>query len=360
MHYGQKAYDTFAQQIPQQPPAVDGFPAQPSHQANSFSSAPSEYTSAYADQHRNNFGNYYNQGYGQTPQDGLPPAAGQQQQRPYMNYNNPSQADAMSQYPQNSRFGGPGGENQNSGHNTPTPGVQGQHQPPTSGPGSNPQSQFYNHQQQYYQNPFYPGYYPYGQGAFSGPGGYGKNSMYSGYPGAFDQHNSSSGGFGQAGHRDNGINTGSEYNRQGAGQGAPGLGGFGGNAHDSFLRGPSGYQGQTSQAYSNPAQTTVPSGADDLKTPYGEAKVGAGGPSPALSGARPGSAANNGNQGGQNGLPPQTGAGGYNNGYPHSLHNSYGATGQHSSYSSYQNNAFGYYGGGGQQQHRGGWGGNYH
>ncbi|UNI21148.1 RNAPII degradation factor, variant 2 [Purpureocillium takamizusanense] len=398
----QAPFDSYATQT-SQPPAQ-----QP---AGAFSSAPSDFSNYYtANQQDRNPYNYYGQQYGAQQgahgQHDGPPS----QQRPFGGY---GQADNLSQYPQSGamhgqpRFSG-SAESQNSGHSTPNPtaqsqqqqqqqpqpqsqqsqqGQQGQQQQAAQqpqqqgGPGAQPQShgQYPGYSHPYYSNPYYHQYYSgYGQGGF---GPYGKGGMYGQpygvSPNAPYDHTSSPGAFGPSSlHRESGLGSGlGDYGRAGSGQAGnqPGLGGssFGG-AHDSFARGASSFQSQ-GQGFSSQTQPAAGGSTDDLK-PFGDAKTGSG-PSPALGGGpRPGSATNTAPSG-QTGLPPpQTSQmGGAYGGYPshlqgHSLHGS-GAYGmgagaganQHGSspYGSYgQGFSSGYYGG--QQQQRGGWGGNYH
>ncbi len=151
-------------------------------------------------------------------------------------------------------------------------------------------------------------------------------------------------------------------------QGLTGSSAFGG-AHDPFARG--SYPAQNQQHY-NANQGAQGGSGDDLK-PFGDSKT-ANGPSPSLSQAgRPGSANNT--AAGSGLPPPQSQQGGYP-GYPthlqQQLHggqaSSYGGLGgtgghqaagqahQSSQYGGYQ--GFGGYNYGNNQQ-RGGWGGNY-
>lgn len=402
----QKPLDPFSQQAtPAAQPPHDSFPAQtsqpPSQQpGGAFSSAPSDYSSYYTanQQDRNPYNTYYGHHFAQQQgahgqQDSVPG-----QQRPFGGYNASQQADNLSQYPQSGagihnqpRFGAGGSDAQNSGHTTPNPTTQAQHQQQqgATAPGSQPQShaaqQYPGYNHPYYSNPaYYQHFYSaYGQGGF-GPYG-GKGGMYGQpygmSPNAPFDHANSPASFGQSSlHRDSGAGSGlGDYSRTGAGQGggAPGLGGSSfGSVHDSFARGASSFQSQ-GQSFGNQAQPGNASSNDDLK-PFGESKTGSG-PSPSIGGARPGSAtAANNAPAGQSGLPPpqtsQMGAGAYA-GYPNHLqgHNVHGSTGygmggaaganQHGNtpYASYGQGGFGsggYYGGGQQQQR--GWGGNYH
>lgn len=378
--------------MPASQPPFDNFStptSQPQTQqpGAAFSSAPSEYSSYYtAGQHDRNPYNYYGQQFGQQQgAQGQPDNAGSQQ-RGFGGYNTSQQADSLSQYPQSGmhnqpRLGSGAADAQNSGNNTPNPTSQPQQpQQQQTGPGSQPQShgqQYPGYNHPYYSNPYYHQYYSgYGQGSF-GPYG-GKNGMYGQpYGGAPYDHASSPGAFNQSsGHRDSGIGSGlGDYGRGNAAQGAsqPGLGGSSSfsSMHDSFARGSSAFQSQT-PSFSGQNQPGSNASTDELK-PFPDSKA-ASGPSPALGGARPGSATNNGPG---TGLPPPQGSqmGGAYGAYPghlqsHGVHGNsgYGMGGaaggnQHGNnpYGSYGQGfgSGGYYGGGGQQQ-RGGWGGNYH
>ncbi|PNY29143.1 Uncharacterized protein TCAP_00938 [Tolypocladium capitatum] len=413
-----KPADPFNQQTtPVSQPPFDNFAAQatqPQAQlpAGALSSAPSDYSNYYtANQQERNPYNFYGQQYsGQQgahgQHEGVP-----SQQRPFGGYN--AQSDNLSQYPQSGtihnqpRFGG-SSDSHNSGHSTPNPAAQTQQQqqgqqtqqaaqqqaqqqaqqPQQQGaPGTQPQShgqqQYPNYNHPYYSNPYYHQYYSgYGQGGFAP---YGKGGMYGQpygvSPNAPYDHSSSPGTFGPSSlHRNSGLGSGlgDAYGRAGSGQAGsqPGLGGssFGG-AHESFARGASSFQSQ-GQSFNSQTQPPVSGSTDDLK-PFGDGKA-ASGPSPSLGGGpRPGSATNNAPSG-QSGLPPpQTSqmGGGYG-GYPshlqgHGLHGSgaygmgagAGGASQHGStpYGSYgQGFGSGGYYGDGQQQQRGGWGGNYH
>ncbi|OAA36545.1 UBA-like protein [Beauveria brongniartii RCEF 3172] len=400
----QKPIDPFGQQATSvsQPP-FDSFSAATTQTPSqgAFSSAPSEYSNYYTanQQERNAYNNYYAQHYGQQQ---VPHGQHDAQQRPLGGYN-AAQADSLSQYPQSGgshgqpRFG-VAADNQNSGHSTPNPAAQTQQQIPqgqqaqpgqqgqTGAPGSQPQG----HGQQYpgYNHPYYPYYHQYysgyGQGNF-GPYGGGKGGMYGQpygvSPNAPYDHASSPANFAPSNaHRDNNASSGlGDYGRGAASQAGsqPGLGatGFGGS-HDSFARGGSAFQSQAQGFNSQTQPGSGASAADDLK-PFGDGK-GAPGPSPSLGGARPGSATNTGPGGQASGLPPQTSQmGGAYGGYPNHLqgHGAHGSgaygmgaggagANQHGNtpYGSYGNQGFGsggYYGAG-QQQQRGGWGGNYH
>ena len=387
-------------------------PAQPPHTSGAFSSAPGDFSSYYtADQQNRAPYNYYGQQYGQQQHQasqGQPePTAATQQpqpQRAFGGYNQPSQADNLSQYPQSgvgglhnqSRFGGVATDPQSSGHTTPNPPGQGQGQQQPTGQTSQPQS----HAQQnypynthpYFNNPYYHTYYAqaYGQGGYGGAP-YGKGGIY-GAPynippqAPYDHSSSPAGGFQSSLHRDNnGIGSGlGDYGRVGSAQsghqGGLGASSFGG-MHDTFGRGPSSYQSQAGQGFNAQSQGAGSGSANDDLKPYVDSKTAAG-PSPSLGGARPGSATNNA-PAGQGGLPPQSNAqmagyGGYPSHLQQGLHGSSGygmgggsGAGQHGNtpYGSYGQGGFGsggYYGGGGQQQQqqqqqqqRGGWGGNY-
>lgn len=411
----QKPLDPFnaAQSTPVSQPPFDNFAAQTTQaQAQqpgaAFTSAPTDYSNYYtANQQERNPYNVYGQQYGAQQQGAHGQHDGVSQQRPFAGYN---ATDNLSQYPQSGslhnqpRFGG-SNDSQNSGHSTPNPAAQAQQQgqqgqqaqqaqqgqqsqqPQQGAPGSQPQShggqQYPGYNHPYYSNPYYHQYYSgYGQGGF-GPYG-GKGGMYGQpygmSPNAPYDHASSPSTFGGAPsslHRDSSLSSGlGEYGRAASGQTAsqPGLGGssFGGS-HDSFSRGASTFQSQ-GQSFNSQNQPPASGSTDDLK-PFGDAKTSASGPSPSLGGGpRPGSATNTAPSG-QSGLPPPQGSqmGGAYGGYPshlqgHNLHGSgYGMGGgagasQHGStpYGSY-NQGFGsggYYGG--NQQQRGGWGGNYH
>jgi hypothetical protein len=391
-----KQYDAFSRQVPATQSPYEGYPSQPQnaqHQG-AFSSAPSDYSSYYtADQQRNAYQNYYGSQYGQPgsqSQDG--PGA----QRTFSGYGAP-QSDATAQYPQSS---GPqsqsryatAGETQGSGHTTPNPVSQAQHQPgQTSQPQLPQQPQgaagAYPYGHPYYASPYYSAYMSqqyggYGQGAY-GPYG-GKGGMYSqpgqGYGTPYDHASSPAAGtFGQGSlhGRDSALGGLGDYGRTGSAQSSQtpqtfgGSGAFGG-VHDAFGRN-SSYQGQGQHYGQQGAQQTA---SDDLK-PFGEAKT-ANGPSPSLSqAARPGSATSG--TPSQSVLPPpqstQQGYGGYPSHLQqqHALHGSqsgsqYGGLGglgghqagaqghQNSQYGGYQGFGGNYYGG---NQQRGGWGGNY-
>ncbi|KAH7026617.1 uncharacterized protein B0I36DRAFT_160677 [Microdochium trichocladiopsis] len=408
--FQQKPYDSFAQQNPVTTSAgFDSFPAattQAPGPQGAFGSAPGDYSSYYnAEQSgRNAYNNYYAQHYGQQ---GGSQHEGHGSHRGFGAYG-ASQADNISQYPQSgtqpSRFGAAAAssDSQNSGHNTPNPTTQSQHQ--SGSQNSQPQSNIHqqphgNHygQHPYYTSPYYAQYMNqayggYGQGYGGAPyskgGGYGQPHQYGMSPQGPYDHSSSpaTSGFGgqsSVSGRDSGLGSSVDnYGRGGSSQ-AGGQGGFGGSSfggsHDTFGRG-AGYP-QSGQGFAAPnaGATGAASGADDLK-PYGvESKAGAG-PSPSLSGAaRPGSATNT---PGAPGLPPvqssQQGAGGYG-GYPGHGQQSHGLHGGQTGNSAYGlggsggqgqgNNPYGGgYGGsqgfgnyyGGRQQHQGGWGGNYH
>ncbi|KAI1494400.1 hypothetical protein F5X96DRAFT_617758 [Biscogniauxia mediterranea] len=412
--FPQKPYDGFGQQTTTATTSAggfDSFPAPttqapgPQTSGGAFSSAPADYSSYYtADpQTRNTYGNYYGQHYGQ--QQGAPTHhdAPNAPNRGFGGYN-ASQNDNLSQYPQSgaqpARYGGAASTDaHNSGHNTPNPVGQAQHQ--TSAQTNQPQSNLhqppansfpYGHP--YYSSPYYAQYMSqyggaYGQGGYGGPYGkaglYGQPHQYGMSPqGPFDHASSpATAGFGQSslGGRDSGLGSSIDnYARASSTQsGAPGgltSGGFGG-MHDTFGRG-AGYPSQSGQSFNAPnaPASNTGSGTDDLK-PYSDAKA-AGGPSPSLgAAARPGSTTNATPAG--SGLPPpqsaQQGMSGYG-GYPshlsHGLHgnqtggSAYGLGGSGAQghgtnpYSGYgANQGFGNYYGGRQGQ-QGGWGGNYH
>lgn len=403
--FSQKPIDPFAQPNPSATQnQFDTFPTQ-SQQPNqqpggAFSSAPSEYSSYYtADQQNRPQYNYYNQPYGQQGaqghQDNL---SSQQQQRSFGGYNASQQADNLSQYPQSggvqnqSRYGGVTNDAQNSGHSTPNPTAQSQQQASqASQPQSHGQQSYPHNSHPYFNNAYYSNYMNYGhygQGGYGG-GPYGKGGLY-GNPygmspqGPYDHASSPAAGFGQSSlHRaDSGVGSGlgGDFSaRAGSAQssnqpGLAGASGFGG-MQDTFGRGSSSFQSPAGQGFNSTAQpNNAGSAADDLK-PFGDSKPGSG-PSPSLGGARPGSATNN--TPGQSGLPPPQSTsqmGGYG-GYPshlqgHGLHGSSGygmsgaTSGHHAGapFGSYGQGGYGgsgYYGSGGQQQQRGGWGGNYH
>jgi hypothetical protein len=401
----QKPYDAFSQQAPSSQSPFEGYPSQQSQaqpqQSGAFSSAPEQFSSYYtADpQQRNAYNSYYQQQYGlqqgaQGQQDGSAP------QRSFSGYNGP-QAEGSSQFPQSaaqqapSRYVTAGGEG--SGHNTPNPASQAQQQGASQGaqpqqPGhpQQPQAGNYPYGHPYYSSPYYAAYM--NQYQQYGGGNYGANPYgakaglhqpYQGYgmspAGAPYEHASSpaAGGFGGSSlqGRDSALGGGlGDYGRAGSAQSAQtpqGLGGSGafGGAHDPFARG--SYPGQNQQHY-NASQGAQAGSGDDLK-PFGDSKA-ANGPSPSLSQAgRPGSATNA--APGSALPPPQSQQGGYG-GYPahlqQQLHNtqasSYGGLGgaaghqaagqghQGSQYGGYQ--GFGGYNYGNNQQ-RGGWGGNY-
>jgi hypothetical protein len=388
-----KPQDPFSQQAPASQPPFDNFStptsqAQAQQPAGAFSSAPSEYSSYYtAGQHdRNPYNNYYGQQFGQQQGGQGQPDNAASQQRGFGGYNATQQADNLSQYPQSQpRLGSGAADAQNSGNNTPNPTSQAQQpqQQQQAGPGSQPQShgqQYPGYNHPYYSNPYYHQYYSgYGQGSF-GPYG-GKGGMY-GQPYGVSpntpyDHASSPGAFNQSSaHRDSGLGSGlGDYGRGNAAQSGsqPGLGGSSsfGSMHDSFARGSSAFQSQTPSSFSGQNQPGSNASTDELK-PFPDSKTTSG-PSPALGGARPGSAANNGPGAG---LPPPQGSqmgAGYG-GYPghlqsHGLHGNSGygmgagaGGNQHGNtpYGSYGNQGFGsggYYGAGQQQR---GWGGNYH
>ncbi|KAG7059158.1 rnapii degradation factor def1 [Colletotrichum scovillei] len=403
--FPQKSIDPFTQS--NNPAAsqtqFDSFSNQQSQQSQqpggAFSSAPSDYSSYYtADQQNRPPYNYYSQPYGQQGaqghQDNL-----SSQQRSFGGYN-ASQADNLSQYPQSgglqnqSRYGGVTNDAQNSGHSTPNPTAQSQQAASqASQPQSHGQQSYPYNNHPYYNNAYYSSYMGYGNhyGQQGGYGGapYGGNKGYGGHPGygmspqgPYDHASSPAAGFGQSSlHRaDSALSSGlgGDFGgRAGSAQSGnqPGLAGSGfGGVQDTFGRGSSSFQSPAGQGFNSTAQSNAASANDDLK-PFGESKPGAG-PSPSLGGARPGSATNT--PSGQTGLPPPQSAsqmGGYG-GYPshlqgHNLHgnSAYGmggaSGGQHGSapFGSYgQQGAYGsgYYGSGGQQQQRGGWGGNYH
>jgi len=388
----QQQYDNFQSQQTQQTQP----PTQPS--APAYTSAQNDFNSYYtADaQNRGPYNSYYAQQFGQQQQQqagqgqetmgtAAQPAQPQPQQRAFSGYNN-SQAD-LSQYPQSgsmhtqARFG-VSSDSQNSGHTTPNPPGQAQQgqqqqqqqQQQPGAQGSQPQAHGqqggyqYNNPYSYY--PYYQNYYgaQYGPG-YGGPyGGKGGMHSYNMPPqGPFDHNSSPAAGFGAHGslHRDNsGLSSGlgdfargaqSQSGLGGNSFGSGGAGGAGGSAMDAFNR-----------AGFNQAQTAGAASAanDDLK-PF-DAK-GATGPSPALGGARPGSATNNA-PAAQTGLPPQSGYGGYPGHLQHGLqgNSQYGmagaGSGQHTSspYGSYNQSNFGgsgYYGS--QQRQGGGWSGNY-
>jgi hypothetical protein len=378
------SYSTQTSQAPSQQPGA------------AFSSAPNDYSSYYtASQQDRAPYNLYNQQYGQHAAHGQQDGAASQQ-RGFGGYNAmQQQQDNLSQYPQSGashnqpRFGAGASESHNSGHSTPNPASQQpqqqpQGQPQQAGPGSQPQAhgqQYPGYNHPYYSNPYYHQYYSgYNQGGF---GPYGKGGMYGQpytvTPNAPYDHGSSPASFAQSSlHRESGAGSGlGEYGRAGSGQAGahqPGLGGNAfGSVHDNFSRGSASFQSQ-GQSFNAQAQPGAGSSSDDLK-PFGDAKTGTG-PSPALGGARPGSAANNASTG-QGGLPPpqNSQAGGYG-GYPshmqgHGVHGNtaYGMGGAAAGANQHGNSPYGSYGqgfgsggyyGGGQQQQQRGWGGNYH
>ncbi|KAI1503770.1 hypothetical protein F5X99DRAFT_374407 [Biscogniauxia marginata] len=412
--FPQKPYDGFGQQAAVATTTsaanFESFPA-PTTQApgpqtsGAFTSAPGDYSSYYtADpQSRNTYGNYYGQHYGQ--QQGAPSHhdASNAPNRGFSGYN-ASQNDNLSQYPQSgaqpTRYGAAASTDaHNSGHNTPNPVGQAQHQ--TSAQSNQPQSNLhqppansfpYGHP--YYSSPYYAQYMSqygggYGQGGYGGPYGkaglYGQPHQYGMSPqGPFDHASSpATSGFGQAslGGRDSGLGSNIDnYGRASSTQsGAPGgltSGGFGA-MHDTFGRG-STYPSQSGQSFNAPnaPASNTGSGTDDLK-PYSDSKA-TGGPSPSLgAAARPGSTTNATPAG--SGLPPpqstQQGMGGYG-GYPshlsHGLHgNQSGGSGYGLGGSAGQGHGTNPYGGyganqgfgnyyGGRQGQQGGWGGNYH
>jgi hypothetical protein len=399
----QKSYDAFSQQAPSTQSPFEGYPNQTSqsqpqqNQSGAFSSAPNEYSQYYtADSQRNAYNGFYNQQQ-QYSQGQEGPGS---QHRSYSGFNGP-QSESSSQFPQSaaqasqSRYA-TAGEGQNSGHTTPNPTTQ----QPGANPGAQPQQ---GHPQQpqggnypyghpYYSSPYYAAYMNqyqnYGGGNYPGGPYGGKGGLhqqpYQGYgmsPGApYEQHASSpaAGGFGGSSlhGRDSAIGGGlGEYGRGStqSSQTPQGLGAssaFGGAAHDAFARG-SPYQGQGQQHYSG-NQSSQPSAGDDLK-PFGDSKP-ANGPSPSLSQAgRPGSATN---AAPGSALPPSQSQGGYG-GYPshhqQGLHGSQagsqysglaGAGGHQAGGQGHQNSQYGGYqafGGNyyGNNQQRGGWGGNY-
>nr|XP_036579700.1 rnapii degradation factor def1 [Colletotrichum truncatum]KAF6787380.1 rnapii degradation factor def1 [Colletotrichum truncatum] len=402
--FPQKPIDPFNQPNPSATQnQFDSFPTQSQQQnqqpGGAFSSAPSEYSSYYtADQQNRPPYNYYNQPYGQqgaqAHQDSL-----SSQQRLFGGYNASQQADNLSQYPQSgglqnqSRYGGVTNDAQNSGQTTPNPTAQSQQQPASqaSQPQSHGQQSYPYNSHPYYNNAYYSNYMNYGhygQGGYGG-GPYGKGGLY-GHPygmspqGPYDHASSPAGGFGQSSlHRaDSGLSSGlggDQFGRAGSAQsgnqpGLAGASGFGG-VQDTFGRGSSSFQSPAGQGFNSTAQPAGSASASDDLKPFGDSKPGSG-PSPSLGGARPGSATNN-TPSGQTGLPPPQSTsqmGGYG-GYPshlqgHGLHGSSGygmggaTSGQHGNapFGSYGQGGYGsgYYGSGGQQQQRGGWGGNYH
>lgn len=411
--FGQKPYDAFGQQTPASQSAYEGFQnqgaqSQAQQQPGAFSSAPSEYSQYYtADAQRNAYQNYYGQGFGgpspagQGQQDG--PAS---QQRSASGF--PSQADT-SQYPQSStqtvqsRFA-TAGEGQTSGHSTPNPSAQALQQQPSQsaqpaqgGLPQQPPGQQYPYGHPYFSSPYYAAYMTqqynsggYGQGNYGmAPYGGAKAGMYnqphqygiSPHPSYDAAASPAAGAFAQSAlhGRESAVGGGlGDYGRSAATPSSQPLGGssaFGG-MHDPFGR-TSSYQGQA-QHYGQQGQAGA---TDDLK-PFGaDSAKAANGPSPSITqAARPGSAANN--APGQSGLPPpqsQQGYGGYPNHLQqqHALHGSQsgsqysglGGLGGHqaggqaghqaSQYGGYGQHGFGggsYYG---NNQQRGGWGGNY-
>jgi hypothetical protein len=403
----QKSYDAFNQQAPTQSPFA-GYPdqtqSQPQqNQSGAFSSAPNEFSQYYtADSQRNAYNGFYNQQqqYG-SQQGGQAQHEGPgSQHRSYSGYNNGPQSET-SQFPQSaaqasqSRYA-TAGEGQNSGHTTPNPTTQqpgaSQGTQPQQGHPQQPQGANYPYGNPYFNTPYYAAYMnqqyqSYGGGSYPGAPYGGKGGIhqqpYQGYgmsPGApYEQHASSpaAAGFGgSAAHgRESAIGGGlGEYGRGSAqsSQTPQGLGasGFGGAAHDAFSRG-SPYQSQGQQHY-GANQSSQPGAGDDLK-PFGDSKS-ANGPSPSLSQAgRPGSATN---AAPGSALPPSQSQGGYG-GYPshhqQGVHGSQagsqysglgGAGGHQAGAQSHQNSQYGGYQGFGgnyygNNQQRGGWGGNY-
>jgi hypothetical protein len=397
-----KPFDGFNQQAPSTQGPFEGYPnqqsqSQPQPQSGAFSSAPNEFSSYYtADPQQRNAYNYYQQQYGQQGAQGQ--QDGSAQQRSYSGYGGP-QAEGASQFPQSaaqqtqSRYA-TAGEGQTSGHTTPNPVSQTQQPVAAQGAQSQPshpqqpQAASYPYGHPYYSSPYYAQYLnqyqQYGAGNYAGGPYPGKGGLHGGaYPGyaispaAPYEHASSpaAGGFGGSSlhGRDNALAGGlGDYGRAGSAQSsqqAPqglGSGAFGG-AQDAF--GP----GSTYQGRGYTQQATQPGAGDDLK-PFGDSKT-ANGRSPSLSQpGRPGSATN---AAPGTVLPPQSQQAGYG-GYPghlqgHGLHGTqagsqYGGLGgaaghqgagqahQSSQYGGYQ--AFGgnFYG---NNQQRGGWGGNY-
>ena len=384
----QKAHDAFGQQAPSQSP-FDSYSGQNTqsqqHPSGAFSSAPADYSSYYtSNEQRQAYNNYYQQQYGQG-QEG--PGS---QQRAFGGYG--PQSESAGQFPQSgsqqasSRYGA-AGEGQNSGHNTPNPTSQSQHQggqatqggqPQQSG---HPQHQYGGYGHPYYSSPYYAAYMnqqqqsaAYYNNPYGGKGGH-YQQPYGGYGSPYEQHASSpaAGVFGGSSThgRDSAASGLDSYNRTASAQSSQnqssiaGSNAFGGS-HDTFGRN-SGYpsQGGYSAQQGNPQAST-----DDLK-PFSDSKTG-NGPSPSLAHAgRPGSATNTPSS---SGLPPAQSQQGAYGGYPHLQQQGHSNTQGNSQYSGVNQagqghqspyggyGGFGYgssYGNNNQQQQRGGWGGNY-
>lgn len=374
----QKPYDPFGQQIPSS--NQYDYPGQQSHaQPTPFSSAPSDYSSQYltSEQQRNAYQQYYNNYNQQAPSQ---QEAGSAQQRTGSGFGSGPQ-DSFSQG-QQSRYG----DANNSGHNTPNPGLGSQL---PSGPASQSQhSQGHSQQSQgqhggypynhpYYGSPYYANYMNqfggYGQqqgyGSF-GKGMYGQPHHYGMSPQAsYDQHSSSpanAGGFGASNDRGTGFGGLGDYGRSASGAGqnhsATSGSGFGG-IPDTFSR--PGYTGQSSYGQQQGSQQ----GGDDSLKGFGDSKSAV--PSQSALGAqqgRPGSATQ--------GTPSQSAQGLHQQqshqqgfgGYPSHLggNSQYGGLGglghqqggnQQSGYGNYGGFGGGY--GGGNYNSRGGWGTNY-
>ncbi|KAI9726406.1 MAG: RNAPII degradation factor [Cirrosporium novae-zelandiae] len=424
-----KAYEIFGQPTsqPQVPNQYEGYPtttqapSQPQQQTSQiggFSTATSDYSSYYtADQQRNTYPGFYGT-YGQQGQN--PQESGPQRTGSAFATSTAAEVNAQyvtSQGQQPSRYGQIA-DAQNSGHNTPTPGLPGQQptqpqQIPQGQAGAHPN---YPYGHPYYQSPYYAAYmtqmqqqqftrnsrgmwddsrryddhynsqYTYGNQGYGGPYA-GKASMY-----AQPQH-----GYGMS------PQTAYEHSASPAtagafaGQGVPGrevsqgsIGGYGrasstqpenpqlsasnasfGNMPDVFGRSPSSF-GASQQHVTGAAGGEEPG----KPGPYGAEVSKTGGPSPSLAQAgRPGSAANG--LPGQGSLPPPSQPTGQAfGGYPNHLNQMHGnqgsqyglggigghhqgaaagQAGQGSGYGSY-GAGFGSYGSYGG---RGGWGANY-
>ncbi|KAJ4407236.1 RNAPII degradation factor [Didymella pomorum] len=372
----QKPYDPFGQQIPSS--NQYDYPGQQSHaQPTPFSSAPSDYSSQYltSEQQRNAYQQYYNYNQQAPSQQ----EAGSAQQRTGSGFGSGPQ-DSFSQA-QQSRY-----DANNSGHNTPNPGLgsqlpSGPASQSQQGQGHSQQSQGqhggypYNHP--YYGSPYYANYMNqfggYGQqqgyGSF-GKGMYGQPHHYGMSPQAsYEQHSSSpanAGGFGASNDRGSGFGGLGDYGRSASGMGqnhtATSGSGFGG-IPDTFSR--PGYTGQSSYGQQQGGQQ----GGDDSLKGFGDSKST--GPSQSALGAqqgRPGSATQ--------GTPSQSAQGLHQQqshqqgfgGYPSHLggNSQYGGLGglghqqggnQQSGYGNYGGFGGGY--GGGNYNSRGGWGTNY-
>lgn len=441
----QKLYDPFGQPA-SQPSPFEGYGSQsqaPSSsqqpatsQLGGFSSAANDYSSYYtADQQRAGYGNYYG-GYGQQSSnqeagaaqqrtgsafgaganDSAFPSAQSQQvsKNPlsimtlssvrigeetrcfvpcagYLHNIVDHRSNTSSQQSQ-SRFG----ENQQSGHNTPSQSATAQHgaqaqqpvhqqgQGQAQGQGQGQHGGFpYSHP--YYNQPYYHSYMAQynqygnqGYGPFGGKGGmYGQPHHGYGAPQtSYDQHASSpahAGSFGREGGLSGGI--GSDYSRSGSAQPSQAQqhSSTGGYGNDVFGRSPGSFASQ-SQQYSQQGAGQQSSTEDSLK-PFGDkssTSQASGGL--AQQPGRPTSATNNSSQGAQSGLPPpqsHQGFGGYPSQYGQhqggqsSQYGGLGGLGGHQGGAqSHQNQAYGAYGAGFGNNYqsyggRGGWGGNY-